>query len=215
MTITPARLPEFIAAITASLDERADELTALDQAIGDGDHLVNLQRGLAALAAKTGEFASLDWPGAWRLLGMTLMSSVGGASGSLYGTLFMTMAKQACVEPGLAYLADAFAAGVEAMKQRGKSDVGEKTMLDVWVPVANQLRQAASDRAPLVELLASLNQTAAAGAESTRDMLPGKGRASFLGERALGHVDAGARTAEVMIAAIGQELLKRSPNGAI
>lgn len=200
MNITPAQLPALIAAVTAELDLRAEEITDLDQAIGDGDHLINLQRGLAALAARGEELAKLDWPEAWRTIGMTVLSTVGGASGSLYGTLFLAMAKQKPAQDAfLDYLSEAFAFGVDAMKQRGKSDVGEKTMLDVLVPVAAVLHEAARSELPLTELLARVSQTAAAGAEATRDMLPGKGRASFLGERARGHVDAGARTAEIML----------------
>lgn len=194
MNITPAHLPEFIAAVESALNERAEEVTTLDQATGDGDHLINLQRGLTALSARQTDYAAMDWPSAWRALGMTVMSAIGGASGSLYGTLFIAMAKQPCPELDSTYLAAAFSQGVEAMKQRGKSDVGDKTMLDVFVPVATALRENQSPQ--------EIVRIAEAGAESTRDMLPGKGRASFLGERARGHVDAGARTAQIMIAAI-------------
>ncbi|QSA98522.1 dihydroxyacetone kinase subunit DhaL [Methylococcus sp. EFPC2] len=196
MTTTPACIPEFIAAVGAALDARAEEVTALDSAIGDGDHLINLQRGLAALAQRNADYAEMDWPSAWRAIGMTVMSAVGGASGSLYATLFLAMAKQACPQFDASYLGTAFSQGVEAMKLRGKSDVGEKTLLDVLVPVAQALRE---HRGP-----AEITKIAEAAAESTRDMLPGKGRASFLGERARGHVDAGARTAQLMISAIIQ-----------
>ena len=130
-------------------------------------------------------------------------STVGGASGSLYGTLFIAMGKaMKDKDMSLCNMADAFGQGVEAMKKRGKSDVGEKTMLDVLVPVANALHEAAEQTQALPDVLATLNQVAEQGCESTRDMLPTKGRASFLGERAIGCIDAGARTSQLMIAAI-------------
>ena len=100
-------------------------------------------------------------------------------------------------------MAEGFAAGVESMKQRGKSDVGEKTMLDVLVPVAEALKTAAAEGLPLAQVVETLNRVAEAGCESTRDMVPTKGRSSFLGERAKGYIDAGARTSQLMIAAIG------------
>jgi dihydroxyacetone kinase-like protein len=137
-------------------------------------------------------------------MGMSVMSTVGGASGSLYGTFFIAVAKSfKGKEMDLPNLAEGFAAGVESMKQRGKSDIGEKTMLDVLIPVADALQAAAAEGASLPQLVETLNRVAEAGCESTRDMLPTKGRASFLGERAKGCIDAGARTSQLMIAAIG------------
>jgi dihydroxyacetone kinase-like protein len=201
MPITSQLLPELIAAIAATLEEHEEEVTALDVAIGDGDHFINLQRGVAALESQGTELAGLDWKASFQQIGMTVMSKVGGASGSLYGTLFISVAKSlGDAAPDTPAFAAAFAAGVEAMKARGKSDTGEKTMLDVLVPVARCLRQGAG--LPLHPLLDRLVAEAEAGAESTRDMLASKGRASFLGERAKGHVDAGARTSQLMITAI-------------
>jgi dihydroxyacetone kinase-like protein len=136
-------------------------------------------------------------------MGMSVMSTVGGASGSLYGTLFIAMSKAIKgKDMSLENLTDSFGQGVAAMKQRGKSDVGEKTMLDVLVPVVNALQESVAEGLPLPEVLAKVSRIAEAGCESTRDMLPTKGRASFLGERALGCIDAGARTSQLMIAAI-------------
>jgi len=209
MPIPCARLSEIIPAIAATLREHEAEVTALDAAIGDGDHVVNLQRGIAALEEQAGALARLEWPAAFHQIGMTVLSKVGGASGSLYGTLFLTLAKSVAASPDATAFAAAFGAGVEAMKARGKSDAGEKTMLDVLVPAARFLQQAAAEAMPFETLLDRLEDVASAGAEATRDMLATRGRASFLGERAQGHVDAGARSSQLMIGAIAAVL--RSP----
>ena len=211
MQPTPALFTRLIQSIAATIEEHAEEVTALDQAIGDGDHVYNLQRGIHALIAQSAEFSQLDWGATWQKIGMTLMSTVGGASGSLYGTLFVTMSKAARERPlDLTTFAEVFAEGVEAVKKRGKADIGEKTMLDVLIPVAQALRQSAAESARLPDVLSHLNRVAEAGVESTRDMLPTKGRASFLGERARGHLDAGAKTSQLMIAAIAKVLAEQS-----
>jgi dihydroxyacetone kinase-like protein len=200
MQLTPSLLPDLISAVAQTIDNNAEEVTALDQAIGDGDHVINLQRGLHALTAQSSQLAELDWATAWQKIGMTLMSTVGGASGSLYGTLFVSMSKAVRDQAvDLTLFANAFHQGVESVKQRGKSDAGEKTMLDVLIPVAETLKQAAADAVPLLEILQNIPNVAIAGMESTRDMLATKGRASFLEERSRGHIDAGAKTTQLMI----------------
>lgn len=207
MAIQTEQIPGLIQAAAAAIEANAEEVTALDQAIGDGDHVTNLQRGLSALAALAPELGGLDWSAALQKMGMSVMSTVGGASGSLYGTFFLAMAKSLKGrEMDLPNLAEAFGAGVESMKQRGKSDLGEKTMLDVLIPVAEALKAAAAENPPLARVVENLNRVAEVGCESTRDMVPTKGRSSFLGERAKGCIDAGARTSQLMIAAIGGAL---------
>lgn len=203
MKFTPLSLPGLIQAIADTIEKNAEEITALDQAIGDGDHVVNLQRGIHALVAQSAELSQLDWVTAWQKIGMTLMSTVGGASGSLYGTLFITLSKSAREKPlNLQTFAEIFTQGVESVKQRGKADAGEKTMLDVLIPVAEYLQKSAAEAAPLPEVLENIGTVAVAGMESTRDMLATKGRASFLGERTRGHIDAGAKTMQLMICAM-------------
>ncbi|WP_305908908.1 dihydroxyacetone kinase subunit DhaL [Methylomarinum sp. Ch1-1] len=203
MQISPLLLPEMIEAIDQTITANAEEVTALDQEIGDGDHVYNLQRGIDALKKQEEALSQLDWVDAWQKIGMTLMSKIGGASGSLYGTFFVTMSKAARDQQmDLSVFADALSEGVESIKKRGRADVGEKTMLDVLAPVAECLKQAAADNAALPELLNKINQVAEQGVESTRDMVATKGRASFLGERTKGHIDAGAKTAQLMIAAV-------------
>ncbi|MCQ8105255.1 dihydroxyacetone kinase subunit DhaL [Methylomonas sp. SURF-2] len=207
MPLTPAQIPEFINAISAAINQHADEITELDQAIGDGDHLFNLQRGLEALQSHAAEIAALDWPAAWQKIGMTVMAAIGGASGSLYATLFIGLSKHGKDKPtDMRTFAEALQAAVAAVKQRGKADVGEKTMLDVWVPAAETLARAASSGKDLNAILDQVCAAADAGVESTRDMLATKGRASFLGERSKGHIDAGAKTAQLMIAAIARHI---------
>lgn len=203
MSYTTTLLPRLIEVINETIISNTDDVTALDQAIGDGDHVINLQRGLNALMAQREELAQLDWVAVWQKIGLTLMSTVGGASGSLLGTLFVTMSKAAREQSlNQQSFAAVFKAGVESVKLRGKSDAGEKTMLDVLIPVANYLQQAAAENIGLSETLQNVAQVAIAGMESTRDMLATKGRASFMEARTLGHIDAGARTSQLMICAI-------------
>jgi dihydroxyacetone kinase-like protein len=207
MPATPHLIPGLVQGAASAIQSHAEEVSALDQAIGDGDHVLNLQRGLDALAKQAESISALDWPAALQKIGMTLMSSVGGASGSLYGTLFIAMSKaMKDREMNQANLAEAFAQGVEAMKARGKADRGEKTMLDVLIPVADALKSAAAHAVPPAQLADEVIRAADAGKESTRDMIATKGRASFLGERAIGHVDAGARSSQLMISAIAEVL---------
>jgi phosphoenolpyruvate---glycerone phosphotransferase subunit DhaL len=203
MEITPALLPKMVEAIADTIEQNADEVTALDQAIGDGDHVTNLQRGIEAVKAKSSELSRLDWAAALQKIGMTLLSTMGGASGSLFGTLFISMSKAVGDQPlNSQTFASVFSEGVEAVKKRGKAQAGEKTMLDVLIPASDSLQQAASESTPLGELLEKICQTAIAGMESTRDMVATKGRASFLEERSKGHIDAGAKTSQLMICAI-------------
>lgn len=204
-------MPQLIEAVNTMIERHAEAVTALDQAIGDGDHVINLQRGLQALMTQRDELAALDWSVALQKIGMTLMSTVGGASGSLFGTLFVTMSKAAKDQPlDLVHFAHAFEQGVNAVKLRGKADVGEKTMLDVLVPVAVVLHEATVNTESMTQLFEAINHAAVTGVEATRDMLATKGRASFLAERSLGHIDAGAKTSQLMITAV-LEVLSATP----
>ncbi|TAN51667.1 MAG: dihydroxyacetone kinase subunit L [Methylococcaceae bacterium] len=207
MTVSPALIPDFIQAVTAAIDANAEEVTLLDQAIGDGDHVTNLQRGLTTLGGLAPELSAMDWSAALQKIGMSLMSSMGGASGALFGTLFLAMSKAMRNQAmELATLAEALTQGVEAVKLRGKADLGDKTLLDVLIPVAATLKQAATESWPLPQVLENIPRVAAAGVEATRDLPAGKGRASFLGERARGHLDAGAKTSQLIIQAITRVL---------
>jgi dihydroxyacetone kinase-like protein len=174
----------------------ADELTDLDRAIGDGDHGTNLRRGFEAVLAAIDELSAKDLGESLRGVGTTLVMKVGGASGPLYGTLFMSLGKSLGDEVSREQIADAFAAAVEAVKARGKSVAGQKTMLDVLVPVLEVLREG-GDGLPM-----RLKAAARDAAEKTIPMRAIRGRASFLGERSVGHMDPGARSSALIVGAV-------------
>lgn len=193
----PELMRSLIHHASAAITAHAEELTRLDQAIGDGDHGLNMKRGFDAVAKAAEEIAVLPLDQALQKAGMTLVMTVGGASGSLYGSLLMgmgkAMAERTQTPPALA---ETLAAGVEAVKKRGKSDVGAKTMLDVLVPVLEALRRADGDAASAARAAAD------AGLVATRDMQATKGRASFLGARSVGHLDPGARSSALLVHAV-------------
>ena len=178
----------------------ADALTALDQAIGDGDHGLNMKRGFEAVRAELDTLAAGGVAALWSGVGRTLVMKVGGASGPLYGTLFLQLGKSWPASAGVAGAPDAaalarcFEEAVAAVAARGKSQAGQKTMLDVLVPVV--ARVAAGDGP------AALRAHAAAAAEATVPMLAERGRASFLKERSIGHLDPGAHSSRLMIEAV-------------
>ena len=174
----------------------ADELTDLDRAIGDGDHGANMRRGFEAVLAAVDELSAKNLGDSLKGVGTTLVMKVGGASGPLYGTLFMSLGKSLPDEVSCEQAADAFAVAIEAVKARGKSDVGQKTMLDVLFPVLTVLREGGAG------LPARLKATASAAAEKTIPMRAIRGRASFLGERSIGHMDPGARSSALIVDAV-------------
>ena len=201
--MSPERAARLLDVAVATIREHADELTALDQAIGDGDHGLNMRRGFDAIAATREEVIALPLGQALQKAGMALVMKVGGASGPLYGSLLVSMGKAAAEAPadqqGLALM---LAEGVDAVKRRGKSDAGEKTMLDVLVPALDALRTGAAEGLGAAELIARVRTAADDGLARTRDMKATKGRASYLGERSIGHLDPGARSSGLLIAAV-------------
>lgn len=186
----------LIEAMTATVVAYADELTALDQAIGDGDHGLNMKRGFEAVLADADTIVAKPLPEALKAIGTTLVMKVGGASGPLYGTLFMSLGKALPAEPTIADLARALGAAIEAVKARGKSELGQKTMLDVLAPVQAALAAGETD------LGTRLPRVADDAAAATAPLKAIRGRASFLGERSIGHVDPGARSSALLIGAI-------------
>lgn len=201
----------YLNAIKATLNDHADEVARLDQAIGDGDHLINLQRGLEALITQADALDVMDLSAAFSKIGMTLMSTMGGASGSLFGSMFVSMGKAAKDKPiDVTHMAAIFSAGVASVKARGKADLGEKTMLDSLIPAMNSLNDSVSRGESLENALADMQQAAENGMLSTKEMLATKGRASFLGERARGHIDAGARTSQLILFAIADTVLEHT-----
>jgi phosphoenolpyruvate---glycerone phosphotransferase subunit DhaL len=174
----------------------ADELTRLDQAIGDGDHGINMRRGFEAVLSELPVLAEKSLPDALKAIGTKLVMTVGGASGPLYGTLFLGLGRALPADPSRIAIAEALASALDAVKARGKSDVGQKTMLDVLAPVLEQVR---SEPQLQPEQLRAL---AGAAAEATIPMKAIRGRASFLGERSIGHMDPGARSTALIVEAI-------------
>jgi dihydroxyacetone kinase-like protein len=190
--MTPALLHRLILAVADEVIAHADELTELDQAVGDGDHGINMKRGFEAVRADAGATAQRPLPDALKAIGTQLVMKVGGASGPLYGTLFLALGKE--IAPDASNLSAAFASAVEAVKSRGKSQPGQKTMLDVLAPVQMALAEGGAD------LSARLPVVAANAADATIPMLATRGRASFLGERSIGHMDPGARSSALIVA---------------
>ena len=195
-------------AVQASILANESQIESLDRAIGDGDHFINVRRGCDVLMAMRDELAPLAPAAAFGKIGMKLLSTIGGASGPLISSFFIAMGKtlNGVAEPDRRQFAAAFVAGVEAIKSRGKADLGEKTMLDVLIPVSRLLQRLADEGAPLPELCEQLTTEAHRNMLATRDMTATKGRASFLGERALGHIDPGSKTCEVAITAVCETL---------
>ena len=190
--------------VAEAVRANVEELTELDRAIGDGDHGANLRRGFDAVAELGEALDAMPAGQALQKAGMTLVMKVGGASGPLYGSLLMGMGKSLAGsshpdEPSPSDLADALQAGVDMVRQRGKSDAGEKTMLDVLVPLSEALRDGAAQTLPAAQILDSLSAAAGRGLESTRALRATKGRASFLGERSVGHLDPGARSSQLIV----------------
>jgi dihydroxyacetone kinase-like protein len=186
----------LIEAVAGIVIVHSEELTHLDQAIGDGDHGLNMKRGFEAVLADADNLAAKPLPDALKAIGTQLVMKVGGASGPLYGTLFMALGKALPEDPTSADVARAFGAAIDAVKGRGKSEVGQKTLLDVLAPVQAELAAGGDG------LLGRLKSKAAAAAEATIPMKAIRGRASFLGDRSIGHMDPGARSSSLMVAAV-------------
>ena len=193
------------------IDAHASEIEKLDQEIGDGDHIFNVQRGIKLVIELEPTIKELPISKALNQIAMKVLSGIGGSSGALFGTLFMTMAKGENIDESVDYkkAIEIFAQGVEAVKQRGKADVGEKTMMDVLIPVANCLQDGVQNNKDINEILSEAIQVAEKGMQSTKDLLATKGRASFLGERAKGHIDPGARSSQLMIKTVCESVIQK------
>ena len=199
--IDSKKLCEIIANMTEKIQEQKDFLTELDNEIGDGDHGINMARGFAAVKEKLPAMADKDVGAILKEVGMTLVSTVGGASGPLYGTAFMKagMACKGMAEISGEDMLKALSAAIAGIKQRGKSEEGEKTMLDALCPAERALSEALEGGAALKDALGKAVNAAEAGLLHTRDIIATKGRASYLGERSLGHQDPGATSTLLML----------------
>ncbi|MER9327949.1 dihydroxyacetone kinase subunit DhaL [Mesorhizobium sp. M0152] len=195
-------LSRLITAAADTIVAHADALTELDRAIGDGDHGLNMKRGFEAVRAETEGFSAKPLPDALKAIGTKLVMTVGGASGPLFGTLFMALGKEISPAPDRADLTAAFGKAIEAVAARGKSQVGQKTMLDVLQPVHDALAQG--------KTASEIADIADAAAEATVPMKALRGRASFLGERSIGHMDAGARSTALLVRTVAEILGKNA-----
>ena len=208
--------------IHAAIVANEAQIESLDRAIGDGDHFINVKRGSETISNLYNELLPLAPEDALQQIGMKLLSTVGGASGPLFASFFIGMAK--FIQQHNAQLSEdkltnidnklqiaaAFAAGVQGMMQRGHGNVGEKTMLDVLVPVSNTFTTMAAQGKTTAEICNGLKNAADKGLEYTRNLVATKGRAAGLGERAIGHLDPGAKSCQVMVNTVCDLILKAS-----
>ncbi len=198
---------------TNLIEENEQLLTDLDAAIGDGDHGVNMSRGMNAVAEKLGALALADIAGQMRVISTTLMSSVGGASGPLYGAFFLQSAHATLHKPdlGLADLTSAVEAGYRGVVQLGKASVGDKTMVDTLAAVVGSLRASCNLHEALPEAIKACRKAARLAAERTIPMIAKKGCASYIGERSAGAQDPGATSASLLFDALCEAVSPLSP----
>lgn len=182
------RISHWIELFGEKITKNKEKLNQLDTAIGDGDHGSNLTRGAAALKEKAAESSYDNLSDLFQDIGMTLVSKIGGASGPLYGSAFIEMAKKARDTEEIGEILEA---GLEGIQKRGKADVGEKTMVDEWAPVIEHIKSGSLTNEIIQESL-----------EKTKDMKATKGRASYLGDRSIGHIDPGAQSSAYLFEAL-------------
>lgn len=204
MQLDARALSDLIALCHAEIDRHGDRLGRLDSAIGDGDHGINMRRGLAAVLAERSSIAAMALPAALERIGLVLVMSIGGAAGPLYGTLLMELGRGLPPDAD----ADAFAAAlthaIAAVARRGRSGPGDKTLLDVLYPVQAEMQQHAGP-----ERIAACARSAAI---ATQAMQARRGRAAYLGERSVGHEDPGASSCALLAAAICSYFAEHRPS---
>jgi dihydroxyacetone kinase-like protein len=184
-------------------------LTELDSAIGDADHGINMDRGFSAVRGKFPTMATMDIPTRLKTVGSTLVSTVGGASGPLYGTAYLRAAgavagKEELTPADIVAMLEAFLGGIVA---RGKAQPGEKTMVDALTPALDAAKQSLSDGATLEQLTDRAATAAEEGAKATIPLLATKGRASYLGERSIGHQDPGATSSSLILRCLAESCI--------
>jgi dihydroxyacetone kinase-like protein len=212
MPITIEDTLSWLQQLALVLQENREYLTQLDSAIGDADHGINMDRGFKAVAEKLSTQAAMDIGSILKLVGTTLVSTVGGASGPLYGTAFLR-AGMAMVGKRELYEADYIAlldAALEGIKARGKAQPGEKTMLDALTPALAAARAAEAEHLDMVEITRRASEAAEAGMKATIPLVATKGRASYLGERSAGHQDPGATSSWLILKTLADTCAARS-----
>ena len=193
----------WIKACADVLAENRDYLIQLDSAIGDADHGANMDRGFKAVMNKMPEVSDKDIGTIFKTVGMTLISTVGGAGGPLYGTFFLQAGMKTAgkMELSLADWCVAIEAALNGVVMRGKAELGDKTMVDALTPAVNALKKAVEDHTTLGEALQQSAEAARQGMEATIPLVARKGRASYLGERSAGHQDPGATSSYLLLKA--------------
>ena len=201
--VTTAALEEWVRRFATLVAENRDHLTELDAAIGDADHGSNMDRGMKAAVAALDETPPVTAGALFTKVGMTLVSTVGGASGPLFGTFFLRMGSSFgdAATPSALDFATALRAGLGGVVARGKAEPGDKTMYDSLAPAVDALDGALAEQSSLAAGLKAARDAAQAGRDATTPMLARKGRASYLGERSVGHQDPGATTVALLIEA--------------
>lgn len=197
---------EILKLIGAAIQEQKDYLTELDNVIGDGDHGINMARGFQEVEKRLETAEGKDVGAILKMVGMTLVSTVGGASGPLYGTAFMKSGQLLAGKDrvNLEDFIEALKVSIEGVKMRGRSTIGEKTMLDAMVPALEAIREAGGASAK--EALQAGVEAAEKGIEYTKTIIATKGRASYLGERSIGHQDPGATSFTLMLRVVAENL---------
>lgn len=207
-----AALTDWIHRFRDVIAEKREWLTELDSAIGDADHGANMSRGMDAVVAKLDAGAPATVDELLKTVGMTLVSSVGGASGPLYGTLFLRMGMTAgpVAELDDTALAASLRAGLDGIVARGRAEAGDKTLFDAMAPAVDALDAAIAGGADLAAATAAAADAAAAGRDATEPLVARKGRASYLGERSAGHLDPGAASVALLFATLAQAAAESS-----
>jgi dihydroxyacetone kinase-like protein len=203
MSITRDDTLNWVKAIAGVISENSKYLTELDAAIGDADHGANMERGFKAVINKLPEVSDKDIGTIFKTVGMTLISTVGGAGGPLYGTFFLQVGMKTAgkMELSLTDWTDALEAALNGVIMRGKAELGDKTMVDALTPAVSVLKQSITDGQPIHKALELSAEAARTGMESTVPLVARKGRASYLGERSAGHQDPGATSSFLILKA--------------
>ncbi|MBD2441488.1 dihydroxyacetone kinase subunit DhaL [Nostoc sp. FACHB-110] len=211
--VSQAQILQWLQIFASEIAENKEYLTQLDAAIGDADHGINMERGFKKVMSQLPTMTNQDIGSILKTVSMTLISSVGGASGPLYGTLFLKASTVAALKQELytQELLDLLQAGLDGVLQRGKAQLEDKTMIDVLSPAVAAFRQAVAEGKDTVSAMQQTVSVAEQALENTKPMLAKKGRASYLGERSIGHQDPGATSAYLML----RSLLQSISNGEL
>ena len=212
MGLTVSELTDMIMAVGAVIEENKTFLTELDSAIGDADHGINMAKGFHAVGEKLAALTAGDAGTVLKAVGMTLVSTVGGASGPLYGTAFLRAGLKIGNKEELVAtdLHQALLAALEGIKQRGRAEPGDKTMVDALQPALQALEEALTAGKMATEALGAAVAAAEEGVEYTKGIIARKGRASYLGERSLGHQDPGATSSYLILRTMQEFLVRRT-----